>query len=301
VKKACVYALVLESSPEDYRYIGRTIETLHRRLSKHISETNVGNQTYVYRWIRKSIAQGETIKIVILEDNLTYKQSGIREIELIRHYKNIGYKLTNLTEGGDGGRLGQSGWKHTEEAKAKMRGNKHKLGKKDSLETREKKRLSSLGNKSNTGRKASEEARANMRAAQQRRNGNGWKHTEETKEKLRLANTGRKHTEEAKANMKRAQIGRKSSEEAKANMKRAQQLRIESGWKPSEEARAKMSLAQRRRWALTVEKSRITRANRTPEQIQQEHEKRGKAKKKDKPRTCPRGKCNPDCLERVGG
>ena len=206
MRKACVYALVLESSPEDYRYIGRTIETLHRRLSKHISETNVGNQTYVYRWIRKSIAQGETIKIVILEDNLTYKQSGIREIELIRHYKNIGYKLTNLTEGGDGGRLGTSGWKHTEETLAKMRGNKHKLGHKDSPKTKEKKRLSALGNKSRKG----------------------MPHLPESIERMKIA----------------------------------------------QRARSKES------WALAAEKSRITRANRTPEQIQQEHERRSKAKKK---------------------
>jgi hypothetical protein len=107
----------------------------------------------------------------------------LREIALIAKCKKEGYRLTNISLGGDGS-LGHKGWKHTEEALAKMRGNKHCLGRKDSPETREKKRLSALGNKSNTGRKANEEARANMRRAQQLRTENGWKHTEETKEHL---------------------------------------------------------------------------------------------------------------------
>jgi hypothetical protein len=166
---ACVYALVTACEPENYRYIGRTSEKPHRRLSKHLTAARQMENTYVYRWMRKSIAKGTSIEIVVLEGNLTYEESGVRETFLIRKFREEGYRLTNLTDGGDGGRLGNSGWKHTEETLAKMRGNKHCLGRKDSLETREKKRLSAIGNKSNTGRKASEEARANMRAAQARR------------------------------------------------------------------------------------------------------------------------------------
>jgi len=171
---ACVYALVLKSSPENYRYIGRTNETPSRRLSKHISEVNMGNQVYVYRWMRKSINRGETIEIVVLEDNLTYKESGVREVYYIRTLKEKGFKLTNLTEGGDGGRLGQSGWKHTEETLAKMRGNKHCLGRKDSPETREKKRLSALGNKGRTGMPHTEESLERMRVAQRNRSKESW-------------------------------------------------------------------------------------------------------------------------------
>ena len=165
---ACVYALVLASAPEDYRYIGRTNERPPRRLSKHLSAARTGENSYVYRWIRKAMTDGEIVEIVVLENGMTYGESGIREIALIAEYRAKGYRLTNISGGGDGS-LGNSGWKHTEEALAKMRGNKHKLGFKDSPETREKKRLSALGNKSNTGRKASEEARANMRAAQAKR------------------------------------------------------------------------------------------------------------------------------------
>ena len=166
---ACVYALVTACEPENYRYIGRTSETPHRRLSKHYTAARTGESTYVYRWMRRRMSEGKSVKIVVLKDNLTYEESGVQETFFIRKFKKEGYRLTNATDGGDGGRLGNSGWKHTEEALAKMRGNKHCLGRKDSLETREKKRLSAIGNKSNTGKKASEEARANMRAAQARR------------------------------------------------------------------------------------------------------------------------------------
>jgi hypothetical protein len=181
---SCVYALVEESSPEDYRYIGRTSERPHRRLGKHLSAAKT-EDNYVHRWIRKVQAEGRKVTLVVLEDNLTFEESGLREIALIAKCKKEGYRLTNISLGGDGS-LGHKGWKHTEEALAKMRGNKHCLGRKDSPETREKKRLSALGNKSNTGRKANEEARANMRRAQQLRTENGWKHTEETKERLRV-------------------------------------------------------------------------------------------------------------------
>jgi hypothetical protein len=181
---SCVYALVEESSPEDYRYIGRTSERAHRRLGKHLSAAKT-EDNYVHRWIRKVQAEGRKVILVVLEDNLTFEESGLREIALIAKCKKEGYRLTNISLGGDGS-LGHKGWKHTEEALAKMRGNKHCLGRKDSPETREKKRLSALGNKSNTGRKANEEARANMRRAQQLRTENGWKHTEETKERLRV-------------------------------------------------------------------------------------------------------------------
>jgi hypothetical protein len=179
---SCVYALVEESSPEDYRYIGRTSERAHRRLGKHLSAAKT-EDNYVHRWIRKVQAEGGKVILVVLEDNLTFEESGLREIALIAKCKKEGYRLTNISLGGDGS-LGHKGWKHTEEALAKMRGNKHCLGRKDSPETREKKRLSAIGNKSNKGRKASEEAKANMRRAQQLRLQNGWKHTEETRERL---------------------------------------------------------------------------------------------------------------------
>jgi hypothetical protein len=204
---ACVYALVLASAPEDYRYIGRTNERPARRLSKHLTAARTGEDSYVYRWMRKAMAEGQALDLIVLEDDMTFEESGFREIALIAEYRAKGYRLTNISAGGDGS-LGNSGWKHTEEALAKMRGNKHKLGFKDSPETREKKRLSALGNKSNTGRKASEEARANMRAAQARRTPEELKAAKE-KARITRANRTPEEIQRERENRSKARKGEK--------------------------------------------------------------------------------------------
>ena len=97
----------------------------------------------------------------------------------------------------------------------------------------------------------------------------GRKHTEETKEKLRIANTGKKHTDEAKRkmsekrkgkkpyemtdeireNFRKAKLGRKLSEEHKKNIGNSVKGSKNGmfGKKHTEEARRKMSEAQRNR------------------------------------------------------
>lgn len=211
---SCVYALVLESAPEDYRYIGRTSETPHRRLSKHRTAARTTDGAYLCRWIRKAWSEGETIAIVVLEDELTFEESGIHEIALIKQYRDAGFRLTNISAGGDGC-LGNSGWKHTEETLAKMRGNKYCLGRKDSDETRKKKSLSSMGNKGRTGMRNTEEARAKMRG---NTNSLGYKHSEKTRARMSASQMGRKRTPEtqAKINATRALNKLKKETESKA-------------------------------------------------------------------------------------
>ena len=302
---ACVYALVTACEPENYRYIGKTIEKPHRRLSKHYTSARTGESTYVYRWMRRRMSEGKSIEIVILEDNLTYEESGVREIFFIKKFKEEGYRLTNATDGGDGGRLGSSGWKHTEETLAKMRGYKPWLvGRKDSPETREKKRLSSIGNKSNTGKKASEEARANMRAAQAKRTTEDWQAANEKARLARLSRTPeqiqQEHENRSRALKGKPRIkGRKVSEEVRANMRAIQARRTPEDWQAAnEKARLtrlsrtpeqiqqenenrKLGMLRRtpEQLARTKEKTRMTRLSRTPEQIQQEHENRSRALK----------------------
>jgi len=94
-------------------------------------------------------------KVIFVKKNITEEESINLEIKLIKNYRDKGYKLTNLTDGGDG----LSGYKYTDEQKIKLSnslketfknivpymtgrfGDKHpNYGKKASLETR--KRLS---------------------------------------------------------------------------------------------------------------------------------------------------------------
>lgn len=272
---SCVYALVLESAPEDYRYIGRTSQTTHRRLSKHRTAARTTDGAYLGRWIRKAWSAGETIGIVVLEDELTYEESGVREIALIKYYRDQGFRLTNISGGGDGGRLGSSGWKHTEESLAKMRGNNHRLGKKDSDETKKKKSLSSMGNKSNTGKKATEESKANMREAQRKRKESGWVMSEESRAKISRSHIGMVVTEETRKKMSESgkkrwsemsaetlaeisesrkgnkhSLGRKMTEEQKAKLgARATGNTYALGHRWSDDARAKMSIDRKIAWA----------------------------------------------------
>lgn len=96
------------------------------------------------------------------------------------------------------------------------------LGVKQSEEARAKKALIERGNTKALGYRHTEEARNKISFAGRR------KCTEETKEKISLANTGHKYTDEMKAKMSL----------------------IKTGIKATNETREKMSLAQRERWKI---------------------------------------------------
>lgn len=55
-------------------------------------------------------------KVIFVKKNITEEESINLEIKLIKNYRYKGYKLTNLTDGGDG----VSGYKYTEEHRIKL-------------------------------------------------------------------------------------------------------------------------------------------------------------------------------------
>jgi hypothetical protein len=162
------------------------------------------------------------------------------EQERIDQLKRLGINLCNLTKGGEG----QTGFRHTEESKKKMREavvsrppRKMSIEQKEILRkantgvvfTEERKRKISEKAK---GRKLSEERKEKLRLSLI-----GFKHTEETKQRLRQINIGRKHTPETIAkmsafqksrdhvftqeqieNFRRGHLGKMHSEESKAKM-----------------------------------------------------------------------------------
>ena len=78
-------------------------------------------------------------------------------------------------------------------------------------------RWHSKGNQNQLGKKHSEETKEKMRIAQL-----GKKLSEETKEKIRIANIGKKLSEETKEKIRIANIGTEHSEETKEKMRIAQ-------------------------------------------------------------------------------
>lgn len=110
---------------------------------------------------------------------------------LIKRLRAMGVEIVNFSDGGEG----QSGFRHSDASKEKMRN--AKAGKPLPAEQVEKIRLA------NIGKKMSPESRAKVSAARR-----GIKFSEEHKEKLRLAKIGKKQTEEHKRKVSESQLGR---------------------------------------------------------------------------------------------
>ena len=99
----CVYALSSSLDPGVVRYIGRSSkDDGKQRHERHLQEARLGNNSYKYRWARSVQSAGGEIVFTILESGITWVESAAREIFYIAHYRNLGFALTNLTEGGDG-------------------------------------------------------------------------------------------------------------------------------------------------------------------------------------------------------
>lgn len=172
---------------------------LHRRLDDNIvfyvGRGNKKRPNSKYNrnkyWHSTVAKHGYTVEIVASE--LTKKESGDLEIELIKKYRGIsGVKLTNLTNGGE---AGMSGYTHTPESRLKI--SKLKTGVKKSEETIQKLKESLMGRIPSTDTK--EKISKSLK---------GHTHTIETKAKMSLANRGRKATDVAKLNLSRSMLGK---------------------------------------------------------------------------------------------
>lgn len=83
--------------------------------------------------------------------------------------------------------------------------------------------------------------------------------SEETKEKIRQANTGRKLTEEQKEYLRQIHTGKKASEETKEKLRQSH-----LGHSPSEETRKKMSESQKKRKPSEKQLEILKRGRETP-------------------------------------
>jgi len=244
---ACIYGLYSSSNPNHIRYIGRSqSDTPDARLISHIYEAKSGNtKTHKCYWIQKVIADGDEIKAVLIENNLSWEKSGEKEIYYISYYKKLGHKLTNLTIGGDGA----IGMKHTEATRKKMSAsrmnykftpeaieNMRKVQCNRSIEHRQKISIAHKGKpkseshkaklkkpkspehiekmrQANLGKKLSEETKKKISIA-----GKGRIVNEDTRRKLSIAKKGFRHTEKSKEKNRLAHLGKKASPETKLKM-----------------------------------------------------------------------------------
>ncbi len=131
-----IYCLLYENN---IRYIGKT-DKPQKRLKQHILKSKQ-KKTYKDNWIYSLLQNSQKPEMIIL-DEVPKESWAFWESFYIDLFKSWNYKLTNLTNGGDGGNFGpivnkkisekKKGWKMSNETKDKLRN--FRLGRKESIE-----------------------------------------------------------------------------------------------------------------------------------------------------------------------
>ena len=184
--------------PDGKKYFGISLNP-NRRLSRHRRIAETGKKSYpLYQAIRKH--GFENIKFRVLSEGIPEVIQEL-EIQRIKRYKTADRRFGyNVSPGGTCPMLGRT---HTEESRQKMSVTRkaqnrvgYWAGKTFSLETREKMSKARAGRPSpNKGKKMSEDYKQILRA-KHKGHGNpffGKHHSEESKKKIGLANSGAKN------------------------------------------------------------------------------------------------------------
>ena len=223
-----IYVLYDPRKPDLIRYVGWTTNP-KRRLAAHLREARV-NKTYCQCWKQSLLKVGIVPVMLILESGFgsTYKDA---EVRWISHYRSLGAKLTNLTDGGDG----TKGRTNSPEHRAII--SAYRKGRSASPETRLAQRLAHLGKPlepervakiaaANRGRKQSKEERDKRRGKKMPPEGvaksvsarRGQKRSPEFSKKMSLALRGRKLSTQHILNMEASRQGRKHSTRTKKSI-----------------------------------------------------------------------------------
>lgn len=124
-----IYTLSSTRNPNDIRYIGKSKQKLTRRLSQHLTDAkkhkinhNINNHNY--NWINKEISDGFDILILELDSIDISENENWQWLEQywISQMKVWGFKLTNLTDGGDGNQNQKFSKESIEKRASKIRG-----------------------------------------------------------------------------------------------------------------------------------------------------------------------------------
>ena len=114
------YIYILVGDDDEIRYVGKTMYP-KQRLYSHIKESKGVRNNHKINWIKKLLSENKKPKMVLIDE--VDEDWQYWEKYWIEQFKQWGFNLTNLTDGGDGGQ----GYKHTDLTKDKIR--KSKLGK----------------------------------------------------------------------------------------------------------------------------------------------------------------------------
>ena len=97
---------LIDPITNEIKYVGYT-KNPKRRIWEHIRDAKKGIKTYKCEWIR-SLLDKQNIPIMeVISEYENHNEIVYEEMKLIQEFRKIGYKLTNLTEGGDGQKGGK--------------------------------------------------------------------------------------------------------------------------------------------------------------------------------------------------
>jgi group I intron endonuclease len=97
------------------KYVGKS-KCFKTRVKQHVNRDRFRYKSHFYNWLNKQISESKEYFIDVLEE--VYQENHKeREKYWIKHIKENGYKLTNMTDGGDG----NNNQVFTEESKEKRR------------------------------------------------------------------------------------------------------------------------------------------------------------------------------------
>jgi len=196
-----IYALSDPKTPRDFRYVGKTHMTIKRRIAVHLRNIITKPDLYRSRWLR-SIGGKPRVTVLTVTD-LDHWEADERY--WIARLGFLGYRLTNLTDGGEGvpGRIASDEQREKLRLSAKLQ--------MSNPENRRKISQACQGNQHFLGRSHSEEAKAKIRAARsfQTPPTLGFHHTEETKKKMSLASSNYRHSEETREKLRKAWVTRR--------------------------------------------------------------------------------------------
>ena len=185
--------------------------------------------------LKKLERLGLKTEVLIVADNLAEEDAFNLEIRRIAFWRKLDVKLTNASDGGEG----PSGFKHSEETKAKV-----SAAGRGRIFSKERRANISAANKGKKRGPQSEEHRAAISAGNK-----GKKFSKAVRQKISAAHLGKNqgpHTAEHRAKIGDALRGRKDSPKVRAAKKRAAQLRPPL----SRSARKKISKTVAQLWSV---------------------------------------------------
>ena len=226
--KSVIYALIHPITREP-RYCGGTVQPIKNRLRVHIYDSSTRKYDHhTACWIKSLLNQGLSPEIIVIQE-LDIEYYFLVEMLWIWWFRRMGIRLTNSTVGGEG----TLGYKCSEESRQKRRNRRHSnatkikqsLAHKGVPKSEEHKKNLSIALTGKTHTPAQIEANRQSHLgitktpesiaktiATKKANGTN-RHSQETREKLRLAKLGKGNSDESKEKNRVASTGRKHTPE----------------------------------------------------------------------------------------